>query len=172
MKELKADLWEVPANVRIITTNGTIKRNGEAVMGRGCAAEAAKRYPDFPSKLGEHLRKNGNVHGVFYVITTMQGSPSEKTRVFRQAETRPLGVLVEEIWTFPVKHAWFERADFDLIERSWDDIKVKIEPDLTYVMPRPGCGNGRLGWVSVKAIFEDAPDNIIVVDYPDNAEKA
>ena len=39
MKEITGDLWDYyrrPMHTICITTNGTIKKNGKAVMGRGC----------------------------------------------------------------------------------------------------------------------------------------
>lgn len=35
MIEVKGNLWTYPAEVRVITTNGFVKKNGEAVMGIG-----------------------------------------------------------------------------------------------------------------------------------------
>jgi len=41
MREVTGNLWTYrPAGIRVITTNGTIKASGEAVMGKGCAREA------------------------------------------------------------------------------------------------------------------------------------
>jgi len=39
MKELRGNLFHTPCDVICITTNGFVKRNGEAVMGRGCAVQ-------------------------------------------------------------------------------------------------------------------------------------
>jgi len=42
MKEVIGNIWNYynKGNWIVITTNGTIKKNGEAVMGRGVALEA------------------------------------------------------------------------------------------------------------------------------------
>jgi hypothetical protein len=46
-REVKGDVWPLAAEVKpdtvAITTNGFVKRNGQAVMGKGCALEAARR---------------------------------------------------------------------------------------------------------------------------------
>ena len=67
MLEVKGNLWtfEYPntspdSYVRCITTNGFVKKNGEAVMGRGCAKEACERYPGLAKQLGEKIIKKGN----------------------------------------------------------------------------------------------------------------
>jgi hypothetical protein len=140
MKEVTGSLWVFPADIRVITTNGFTKKNGEAVMGRGCALEAAKRYPDFPKLLGEMLRKVGNIPHNFYF--------SERS---------------EEIWTFPVKHAWYEKADLRLIEASAkyfaDYFSHPEHADTRIVIPRPGCGNGQLRWEDVKPVLEPLLDD-------------
>jgi len=63
----------------VITTNGFVKNNGEAVMGRGIALEAKERYPELPRWLGTALTIKGNrLHRftvrrdngtIFYIIT-------------------------------------------------------------------------------------------------------
>lgn len=137
MIEVKGDLWTYPADVRIITTNGFVKKNGRAVMGRGCAKEAALLILDVELMLGEKLLKMGNnVH-----------------------------ILDEDLYTFPVKHNWWEKADIELIRRSAEQLADLMIPARTYVMPRAGCGNGKLKWGDVRSIFTPFPDNLFIIDY-------
>lgn len=139
MKEAKGNLWEYPAQVRVITTNGSIKSNGEAVMGRGCAREAVRKYPSFPIFLGTELQKFGNVPLRFAWGTD------------------------PPVWTFPVKHKWWEVADLELIERSalhMQDFGTDFD---SIVMPRPGCGNGRLLWEDVKKVIAPILDDRFTV---------
>lgn len=141
MKEIFGDLWDFYGKldtIVIITTNGFVKKNGKAVMGRGCALEAAIRFPSFPKVLGCHLHSNGNIPMTW---------PS-------------LGVA-----TFPVKHRWFEQADPELIEDStrWLNQEALANPHKTYVLPRPGCGNGGLPYQYVKPIIDRLPDNVFVI---------
>lgn len=137
MKEVTGNLWTYPADVRVITTNGTVKKNGECVMGRGCAAEAKQRWPDVPKMLGAHLEARGNIPMRF---------PDN------------LGLV---LLSLPVKHQWYEKADPKLIEVSakilaaWADLH-KWE---TLVLPRPGCGNGGLRWENVKPVLEPILDD-------------
>lgn len=131
MIEVTGDLWAYPADVRVITTNGFVKNNGECVMGRGCALEAKTRWPDFPLYLGKQIRMCGNV------VLACGIWPGEAARIY----------------TFPVKHVWNEKADINLIVSSARDLVQQIDQlnrvgqNLnTIVMPRPGCGNGGLQW--------------------------
>lgn len=91
MIEVTGDLWTYPADWRVITTNGTVKKNGECVMGRGCAAEAKKKYLGLALNLGTRIEFYGNV---------------------------PLVFEQERLVTFPVKHRWYEKADLQLIAKS------------------------------------------------------
>ncbi|MHA1755520.1 MAG: ADP-ribose-binding protein [Promethearchaeota archaeon] len=135
MKEIFGDLWEVECDVRVITTNGTVKRNGACVMGRGVALQAKQRFPKLPYELGRLILKYGNI-----VLTF------------------PRYKLV----TFPVKWKWFEKADLFLIERSAKQL-VKRADTFGFrkiVLPRPGCGNGKRDWEKeVKPILEKILDN-------------
>lgn len=145
MIEVTGDLWIFPADLRVITTNGFVKKNGEAVMGRGCAKEAALKWPDLPLKLGYSITQSGN--HVFY--------------------------LIEELCSFPVKHNWWEKADKELIERSARELLDFIDyraafdqPFKSILLPRPGCGNGQLDWKDVKPIIEPIlDDRFYVITY-------
>lgn len=140
MKEIKGELWDYydkPDHVICITTNGIVKNNGECVMGRGCALEATRKVPGIAKVLGQHIKSHGNVP------------------VF----------LVRNILSFPVKHHWRDEADISLIERSanWLEAFADYHPMTTFILPRPGCGNGRLTWEQVKPVIEFLPDNVWVI---------
>jgi hypothetical protein len=144
MKEVTGNLWTYPADVRVITTNGTVKKNGECVMGRGCALEAVKgtqhngKWPGLPSILGAWLESEGN-------IPTYLGA----------CVTPATGML----WSFPVKHNWYEKADLALIRKSAEYLAAFLTPtESRIVLPRPGCGNGGLRWEDVKPVLEPILD--------------
>ena len=128
MKEIFGDLWEFDGIIAI-TTNGFVKRDRACVMGRGCARQAAVRFPDLPRKLASRISAEGN-------------------HVFHFPEH---GLII-----FPVKHNWWEAADLGLIQRSAGEllkiIEVKKIKEAVY-LPRPGSGNGRLKWEDVKKIL-------------------
>jgi len=151
VKEVKGDLWTyAPAEsvVRCITTNGFVKKSGEAVMGAGCAKEAAKRWPELPKCLGKYINEHGNKVFLFPAMT---------------------GIL--NLVAFPVKHNWWEQADLALIEQSCQELLAlaAMYPHYTvFVIPRPGCGNGKLRWEDVRPVllkYFDADDRFHVITW-------
>lgn len=139
MKEVYGDFWTYQADVKLITTNGTLNSSGECVMGAGIALQAKQLYPEFPARVGQHLSISGNV---------------------------PLLELV--LGTFPTKNHWAEDSDISLIKRSAETLAhhAKDNPELTYLLPRPGCGLGRRDWESeIKPLLVDTlPDNVHVIN--------
>lgn len=133
MLEVVGDLWTYPADVQVITTNGTIKKNGECVMGRGCAFEAKQKWPKLPKVLGDSLRKWGN-----------------KVQYFEEFN----------LFVFPVKHEWYQQADPTLIVTSAIELQERaLQSWNTIVMPRPGCGNGKLEWKYVRELLKPILDD-------------
>jgi hypothetical protein len=152
MREIKGNLWsyfERFDTIICITTNGTIKNNGEAVMGRGCAFEAATKYSFLPALLGRKL-KNGNVPYVFRIPRGQLGSNTE-------------------ILTFPVKHEWHQKANIDLIRLSAKHLEKIADSfwQFSFILPRPGCGNGGLRWEDVKSVIQFLPDNVSIISRPE-----
>lgn len=141
MNEATGNLWTFPAEIRVITTNLFVKRNGEAVMGRGCAREAAQRWPHMPALLGRAILDGG-------VSTTDLGTWSD-----------------EHIVAMPVKHNWWKPADLSLIEHSAQDLAdlTTLRKWSTVVLPRPGCGNGQLSWRDVEPVLRNILDNRFTV---------
>lgn len=146
MKELKGNLFEITADVICITTNGIVKKNGEAVMGAGIALELRNRAPLFPKIFGDKLKKDGN-HVSMFLVTQING---------------------RKVVTFPVKHHFKDEACLELIERSCKelvDLVDKFEFD-QICLPKPGCGAGKLNWkTQVKPICEKYfDDRFFIVD--------
>ncbi len=50
MIEEFGDIWEIPGDARVITTNGVVRKDGACVMGRGVALQAKMRYPGSSSR--------------------------------------------------------------------------------------------------------------------------
>ena len=156
MIEVKGNLWDYESDAVVITTNGYVKGNGEAVMGAGCAAEAKNKFPSLPSHLGRHLREQGNTLCIFWGM--IRGYNGEDGTEWEQ-----------DLITFPVKHNWWEKADLDLIEKSsfkLRDWANECPHWKKILMPRPGCGNGGLDWGNVKPILEKyLDDRFFVITY-------
>lgn len=136
MLEVKGNLWTYPnASIRCVTTNGFVKKNGECVMGRGCAREAKDMFPGLAKQLGLLIELHGNnVHSL--------------------GKYEGYGDIV----SFPVKHRWNQDADPDLIFRSAEQLRNYTNQfygrDAIVVVPRPGCGNGGLDWRDVRPLLE------------------
>ncbi len=139
MLEGKGNLWTWHAQGTpiCITTNGFVKNDGTAVMGRGCAKEAVMRFPRLRYELGEHLRTAGN---------ELVWWPSYN------------------LYTFPVKYNWWEKAAIELIVGSTRALQTHPTMHEMVVVPRPGCGNGQLDWEGfVKPVLAEILDDRFLV---------
>lgn len=129
-----------------IPTNGETTSNGLAVMGRGIAAQAAKRFPHLPIMLGDSLRQYGN-----HVVPL--GA--------RGVDTRS-GFIA-----FPTKNKWRDLSSVGLIERSANELAALARwlPEAVFILPRPGCGAGGLSWEDIHRFLGPilSPGNIYVI---------
>lgn len=149
MRTKFADIWNIQCDAVCVTTNGLVKKDGTAVMGAGVAKQATERYPGIATILGRSMARQGNVPQVIY----------------------PAGGDEMGRWvvSLPVKHHWNENADLELIVASCHELVDLVDEWRwnTVVLPRPGCGNGRLSWASVAgAIGSILDDRFVVVDRP------
>jgi len=152
MKQFFGDVWEYQGSaIIVVPTNGDVKSNGLAVMGAGIAKQAAQKYPLLPRQLAGKLRLDGNhVHHFGDIVT------------------------------FPTKHHWKEDADLVLIERSARELRELYDNQPRgawrsiwelVVMPRVGCGLGRLVWSEVEPVLDKyLGDPFVVVSLPEMTE--
>lgn len=130
--EQRGDLMEHWRNGALIgiTTNGFVKKNGRAVMGAGIAKSIRDACPDLDLEVGARILEHGNIPTIF---------PDRR------------------LFTFPVKHNWWEPADINLITISAEYIHTRFaEAGRKRIdIPRPGCGNGKLDWADVKPVLEE-----------------
>ena len=142
MREVAGNIWDYHAKGHwiVITTNGTVRKDGACVMSRGVAKQAAQKFPKLPYELGTAIKEMGNV-------------------VHHWGQQ---GLIL-----FPVKHNWWEKADLVLIEQSVQQLVDLFEQMTDYPTPiylvRPGCGNGGLDWSVVKPVLEKYLDDRFVV---------
>lgn len=189
MLEKVGDMWRVGAEYEAvcITTNGFVKKNGEAVMGRGCAAEAAEFWPGLPSLLGLDIRVNGNVVQVVKEVRL----PVGRCATFSKRV---------HLVSFPVKPGFIlplnKAGTFDPPDQATVDASVvahmrgQFKPDQqipgwaciaqptlicdsahqlvkladskgwkSILLPRPGCGAGELQWFDVSQILRPILDD-------------
>lgn len=142
MKELKGDIWDYhnKGHWIVITTNGIVKGNGEAVMGAGVALETKLRFPDLPAMLGGHIRARS---GALF------------PEVFEHLR----------IIALPTKYDWRQKADTNLIEEGIKRLAntAATLTSLPIYMVRPGCNNGGLDWEDVRPILEKYLDDRFIV---------
>jgi hypothetical protein len=128
MHELTGDIWDyLGKGVIAITTNGSLTKDGRAVLGRGCARQAGARFPDLPQILGALILAHGNhVHDLGHGLVS-----------------------------FPVEDSAWSLPDLRLIARSASELRTLADHGKwgQIVVPRPGCGGGGLAWQDVRPLL-------------------
>lgn len=141
MKEMRygGNLFLLPdgPEAAVVTTNGIVKSNGDAVMGAGIAKYARDSFPGIDAMLGGFIKKHGS-HSYF------MGSWHDPRRA--AAGMAPSVFVV----TMPTKDDWRDPSDLDLIRRSAKELTgVADRNNLTRLyLPAPGCSLGRLDYIS------------------------
>jgi hypothetical protein len=129
MLETVGDIWEYADQgaVIVITTNGSLTRDGRAVLGRGVAKQALPRFPRLAETLGRLLAEHGS-------------------QVF------DLGGCVV---SFPVEETAWSQPDLRIIARSARELRLLADRSgwQRVVVPRPGCGGGGLAWKDVQPVL-------------------
>jgi hypothetical protein len=171
MQEIKQDLFECIFDPEVdaicVTTNGHYTKSGTAVMGGGCAGEAARRWPEMPIRLGKMLR------------TFMSNIPFVIGAVDEKAEHLELTAdLVKErkfkclVFSYPTINNLVKGSELGLIKQS---ATIMVDYAEQYnlkkiILPRPGVGIGGLSWKDVKPEIEKILDDRFVIVSFDHEE--
>ena len=122
------DLWNFhnkdESKYIVVPSNTTVRKDGSAVMGRGIAAQAAKKFQKLPRAYGTRLRKQKTIDGFF---------------VFKK----------RAIIMLPVKHDWKDNANVELIKDGLDLLSQVLNVDKSIKsvgIPMLGCGFGGLAY--------------------------
>lgn len=162
MKELKGNLFEIDADAICITTNGFVKSNGECVMGKGCAKQAATLIKELPLILGKSIKANGNI---------VQAIWEQNNTVLLAYPVKPIsdtfnGHNTVEHMKAKFKYGdtvpgWACKASITIIEQSaYQLLDITNEMGWSKVLiPRPGCGAGELNWQDIKPLLESILDD-------------
>ncbi|HEY5975178.1 MAG TPA: ADP-ribose-binding protein, partial [Geobacteraceae bacterium] len=120
-----------------VTTNGSVTRDGRAVLGRGCARQAGERFPGLPSRLGGLLRAHGN----------------------------HVQLITDGLVSFPVEESAWSLPELGLIARSAAELRSLADRQgwQRVVVPRPGCGGGGLAWHDVRPLLAAWFDDRFIV---------
>lgn len=169
MNEDYGDLWSYIGQVDIIfiTTNLAQKRGGLAVMGRGCALEALKRWPKINQVLGSHITQGRHTPAPLWKIhprTELWSFPvKEKGFLARSEEELDDRVVSYQRQNFrPGQYvpSWAQRATLARIEESAMYInQLSTDQYKSGVLPRPGCGAGELNWDDVSERLNNTLDD-------------
>jgi hypothetical protein len=167
VKEVKGDIWSywIESYPICITVNGCMRQDGCAVMGRGVAAQAARRIPELPARLGGLIVKYGweKVYQIAPYILSFpvkrdQGVCDGSNVVHHMAHKFRPGDLVP---------GWALKAEVEIIA----DSLVLLHRWVGYfardhiVLPRPGCGAGELDWeTQVKPLCAKYGDWLWVIE--------
>ena len=140
------DIWELfdDNSFIVVPTNISVKANGNAVMGRGIAAQAVQKYPNLPKLYGKAIIEGKTING-FYVFPKYR------------------------IVTVAVKKHWKQDADIVLIESQLELLKRSTEKMNyeTLLMPLIGCGFGRLTYEQIlPLLLKYSFDGMVVVVPP------
>ena len=165
MKQATGNLWDSigKADVLCITTNGFVKRNGEAVMGRGCASQAKNRYPGIALRLGTVLKAEGNTCSELWKDdkTLVYSFPVKHDRMLCVDKNDLVPHMRERIRLGDVAPGWAIKADIDLILKSAHELVYLANTNKwsSIIIPRPGCGAGELQWTNVYPTLSQILDN-------------
>jgi len=195
MIEIVGDMWKAGVNYDAvcITTNGAIRKSdGCAVMGRGCAKDAAKLWSDIPRILGDLIQENGNVVQLLKVVMMPPGlrcATFVKTVQMVSFPVKPGFVIpLNTKGTFdPADQAavndcvvthmrgrfkpgekipgWACLADPHLIEDSARQLVYLTTKKGWHkvLLPRPGCGAGEIRWEDIGPILRPILDDRFTV---------
>jgi len=141
MLETVGDIWEHAdrGEIIVVTTNGSLSRDGRAIFGRGVARQAAFRFPELADELGKLLAEQGS-----HVFDLGNG-----------------------VVTFPVEETPWSLPDLRIIARSALELRLLADRSgwQRIIVPRPGCGGGGLSWKEVKPLLESCFDHrFLVID--------
>ena len=143
-----ADIWSLfkKDSFMVVPTNISVKANGNAVMGRGIAAQAAKNYPELPRLYGNAIKSGKTIDG-FYVFPK-------------------LGIV-----TLAVKKNWRQDADIKLIESQLELLQRSAEKINygTLLMPMIGTGFGRLTFEQILPLLLKYSFKEMVIVVPPNS---
>lgn len=137
MIETSGNIWDyAERGVIVITTNGSLTRDGRAILGRGVARQASMRISGIAEKLGWLIARHGN--HVFDLGNGLVSFPVEETA-----------------WSLP---------DLHIIARSALELTVLADASgwRQVLVPRPGCGGG-LSWLEVKPVLEKVLDDRFIL---------
>lgn len=155
----ECNIFKEPCDALCITTNGYVKKNGQAVLGRGVAHQASQLLPDLPVVLGSQLKHGGNhIHLLNGQSPIWLSFPVKPHHVINDG-TNVVGHMKYAMGAFVP--GCFAKAELPIIEASCHEL-VAIANTHGFekvLIPKPGCGAGELKWEDVRPVIEPLLDD-------------
>jgi hypothetical protein len=148
-----------------VTTNSTIKTNGDLVMGRGFAKSLADKLPFLASNAGKAIMRSQGCK-----ISGWDGFPLNYGIIPYVAGSTN-AYAIEEVFViglFQVKHHWGEPAKQYLVEMATEMLNAFAthHHHMTFAVNFPAIGNGNLNYDDIYPIINELPDNVDVWQLP------
>lgn len=157
----------------VITVNGFVKRDGLSVMGRGCAKQAADRWPWLASAWGKLAKQGAGVSVIGEVssenlrnVDVIAFPVKSKTEVCEENKANVVNHMRGTFKPGDVVPGWACKARVDIIRKSVNELEKLVEAYgyKNVVLVRPGIGAGELQWESqVRPILMDLSDTFLVI---------
>ena len=146
----RGDMWSAynRANLFLVTTNSTLKRNNALVMGRGIARQARDRFPGLDLAFGQAIAGRCGHLGRYRLLVSPQW-PNAK------------------IGAFQVKTHYGQSAELALIKESAAALAewCALHPHQTAHLNFPGIGNGGLLHEEVAPLLATLPHQVTIWEY-------
>ena len=136
------------ADLFLITTNSTLKKNGALVMGRGIARQARDRFSGLDLALGREITAVCGHLGHYHLLLSPRW-PAAKLGAFQ----------VKTHYARPESLALIRQSALALIARCEE------HPGAAVHVNYPGIGNGGLARPQVLPLLKPLPDNVYVWEY-------
>lgn len=123
-----------------ITTNSTLNKKGELVMGAGNAKEAKCLYPDLPKVFGQMIKSMGCELGYYGIIH------------------------YDKFIAVQTKRNWRDKSLISDVEETLEHLKIiaEMHPELAIGIPYPAINHGGLTESDIYPLLLKLPDNVIV----------
>ena len=123
-----------------VTTNSTIKTNGNLCMGKGIAKQAANHCPHLPTIFGQLIKLKNKENSIYGLLA------------------------YQKYIAFQTKIDWKNTSPLYVIANSLDKLtRLALKyPNNVFGLPYPGINNGGLTKDQVYPLLKQLPSNVIV----------
>lgn len=132
-------------DVICVTTNGTVKKDGQAMMGRGAAKFVRDTFKNIDTKLGELIKAYGN-------------------RVFNLGTQEYAGKPLI-LFSFPTQADMSSKTDAALIKKSIEELVSlcdKFQLKGKVYLPVPCVRIGDATWQEIKPLLASLDDRFVI----------